>query len=333
MSSCDIRRAEDSEGWDEFVLRCTKPNEFLQSWQWGVFQRAAGKYTERIEVLLDGKRAAVALLVQHTTRLLRTFILVPRGPIIDPALPADRQHEVWKAFINHVDSVRTPDTMFLKIEPNLIPPQDVGFSEGSGVHPERTLLIDLTKNEQTLLSDMHQKTRYNIKLAERHGVTVGFSRSPTDVEEFLALLKETAQRQKIGIFPLPYYRTMVESLGDSIEVAVARMHTTPVAAGLMVRFGSTLTYLHGASSAEHHQHMAPHLLQWESIVRAKGLGCSVYDFFGIAPEGTVDHRWNGITRFKMGFGGTVHQYAGAFNLVYQRAWYLAYRLAKRAAGR
>ena len=333
MSPCDVRCAEDALGWDEFVLRCTSPNEFLQSWLWGVFQRAAGKNTERIEVILDGKRVAVALLVQHTTRLLRTFVLVPRGPVIDPTLPTDRQREVWKAFIDHADSVRTSDTMFLKIEPNLRPPHDIGFSEGSGVHPERTLLIDLLKSEQELQSEMHQKTRYNIKLAERHGVTVGFSREPNDVEQFLALLKETATRQKIGIFPAQYYRAMVESLGESIEVAIARIHTTPVAAGLIIRFGSAMTYLHGASSAEHHQHMAPHLLQWESIIRARDLGCSVYDFFGIAPEGAVDHRWNGITRFKMGFGGTVHQYPGAFNLVYQRAWYLAYRLAKRAAGR
>lgn len=333
MSSCDVRRADDAEGWDEFVRRCSTPNEFLQSWLWGTFQRTAGKNTERIEVMYNGERAAVALLVQHTTRLLRTFILVPRGPVIDPGLSADAKHVVWKAFIDHVDSVRSADTMFLKIEPNERPPDDLGFSEGSGVHPERTLLIDCTKSEQELKDDMHQKTRYNIKLAERHGVTVGFSRAPSDVEEFLALLTETAKRQKIGIFPAQYYRTMVESLGDAIEVAIARLHTTPVAAGLMVKFGSTSTYLHGASSAEHHQHMAPHLLQWQSIVRAKDLGCSVYDFFGIAPEGAVDHRWNGITRFKIGFGGTVHQYPGAYNLVYQRAWYLAYRLAKRAAGR
>lgn len=333
MNTYEVRRAEDAEAWDAFVMQTSAPNEFLQSWQWGEFQRSAGKTITRLEVLKGKRRVAVALLVPHTTRLLKSFILAPRGPIIDRSLSEDEQHAVWAVIRDHLEEVRTPDTMFLKVEPNIRPPVDLGFSDGTAIHPDRTLLLDLTKREDELLEDMHQKTRYNIRLAERHGVTVGFSRTSEDFDVFGALLSETAERQKIGIFPLSYYRQMVESLGESIEIALARLHTTPIAAALVVRFGDTATYLHGASSVAHHEHMASHLLQWESIRRARETGARVYDFYGIAPEHAVDHRWNGITRFKMGFGGRVHAYPGGFNLVYQKAWYFAYRLAKRAAGR
>lgn len=333
MSSCEVRHAEDREAWDAFVVKASTPSEFLQSWQWGEFQRAAGKPIARVEILDGERRVGVALLVSHTTRLLKSFILAPRGPLLDPSLSGGAQHEVWDAFRRHMDRVRTANTMFLKVEPNVRPPSDLGFSEGTSVHPERTLLLDLTLQEEKLLAQMHQKTRYNIRLAERHGVTVSFSRTREDFDVFSALLQETAARQKIGIFPVSYYWQMVESLGESIEIALARLHTTPVAAALVVRFGDTTTYLHGASSAAHHEHMAPHFLQWESIRRARDAGSRTYDFYGVAPEHAIDHRWAGITRFKEGFGGRVHAYAGGFNLVFQRAWYLAYRLAKRAAGR
>ncbi len=333
MTSCEVREVTDARGWDDFVRHATSPNEFLHSWQWGEFQRAAGKMILRLEVLMGSRRCAVALLVPHTTRLGKSFILAPRGPIIDPKLDEDEREAVWHALFETIEKNRTADTIFLKVEPNVAPPGDVGLVEGTGMHPEQTLLLNLQKTEEELLSSMHHKTRYNIRLSERHGVTVGFGTSNEDVTEFIALMRETAKRQKIGVWPDQYYRTMVSSLGDSITIALARLHTKPIAAAILIRFGSTMTYLHGASAGAFHEHMAPHLLQWESICRAKEQGCSVYDFYGIAPEHEEEHKWSGITRFKMGFGGQVHKYAGAFNLVYQRGWYLAYRIAKRAAGR
>ncbi len=325
----------DAQGWDDFVQRSTSPNEFLHSWQWGEFQRTAGKMIMRLEVLIGDRRCAVALLVPHTTRLGKSFILAPRGPVLDPKLDVQEREAVWKALLSAIEKNRTADTMFLKIEPNVVPPDDVDLVEGTGMHPEQTLLLNLQGTKEELLAAMHHKTRYNIRLAERHGVTVAFGTSNQDVDEFLALTRETAARQKIGVWPDQYYRTMVTSLGDAIVIAVARIHTKPIAAAILIRYGSTMTYLHGASAGEFHEHMAPHMLQWQSICRAKEQGCAVYDFYGIAPEHVKEeeHKWSGITRFKMGFGGRVHKYPGAFNLVYQRGWYLAYRIAKRAAGR
>lgn len=331
--TCDVREATSQREWDEFVCRVTTPDEFLQSWMWGDFQHVVGKKIRRLELFIGTRRCAVALLVPHTTRLGRSFYLAPRGPLFDPDVSGEEREVMWLALLESLEQTRSADTMFLKVEPNVVPPETAGFVEGTGMHPEQTLLFDLGKPEPELLASMHPKTRYNIRLAERHGVTVSFGSSDADVSEFLQLLKQTAARQKIGVYPESYYRTMVSSLGTSMTVAVARLHTMPLAAALLVRYGSTMTYLHGASADAHHEHMAPHLMQWESIRRAKEHGCAVYDFFGIAPEGVTDHKWSGITRFKQGFGGRVYTYPGAYNYIYQRGWYLAYRIAKRAAGR
>lgn len=328
-----VTRATDAAAWDPFVWSATRPPEFLQSWAWGEFQAAAGKQIERLVISSAGVIQAVALVVPHTTRLGKSFWLAPRGPVVDVQLTSDEQRQAWTALLGELDRIRPATTMFLKVEPNVVPPPDLGFVSGTGMHPTQTLLLDLTKSEDQLLTEMHHKTRYNIRLSERHGVTVRFGRAASEVDDFLRLLQITARRQGIGVFPTAYYRTMVSSLASMIEVAVASHHGQPLAAALVVRFGETAVYLHGASADEHQELMASHLMQWRIIQRVKQAGCHVYDFFGIAPEGDVDHRWAGVTRFKKGFGGTVHIYPGAFNRIYQRSWFLVYRLAKKLVGR
>jgi len=173
---------------------------------------------------------------------------------------------------------------------------------------------------------------YNIHLAERKKITLRWSRSSSDVQTFLHLLKITARRQGIGVFPPDYYRTMIEQLPGA-EVAMAESEGTMIASALLVKFGDTLTYIHGASNEQYRALMAPHLLQWRSIQRARMLGCTTYDFYGVALKGEFEKKLSGVTRFKMGFGGTVYSYPGAYSAVYQRSWYLAYRVARRIVGR
>ncbi|MBI4426829.1 MAG: peptidoglycan bridge formation glycyltransferase FemA/FemB family protein [Candidatus Kerfeldbacteria bacterium] len=333
MSTVAVSRPTDPAAWDSFVRSATQPNEVLQSWVWGEFQQAAGRPILRLAVTKNGMMVAAALVVPHSTRLQKSFWLAPRGPVLDARLNDHEQRQVWQVLLDELDRVRRVDTMFLKVEPNVKPPADLGFVRGTGMHPEQTLLLDLTKSEEQLLAEMHPKTRYNIRLAERHGVTVNFGRSAAEVDTFLGLLHQTANRQGIGIFPDSYYRTMVTSLGQAIEVAVASHQNKPLASALVARFGTTASYLHGASASERHELMASHVMQWRIIQRVKQAGRTVYDFYGIAPADDLDHRWAGVTRFKKGFGGTIHVYPGAFNYIYQRRWFWAYRTAKKLVGR
>ncbi len=327
------RPATDPSAWDALVRRVTEPSEFLESWEWGEFQRTTGKAIIRLEVVADGTIVAVCLLVPHTTRLGKSFLLAPRGPIVDSSLSADERLAVWSRFVEAVSQRRTSGTMFLKIEPNVKPPNGLGLVKGTAVHPEQTLLVDLRHSDAELLKAMHQKTRYNIHLAERKGVRVEWGRSAEDVERFFSLLERTAKRQGIGIFPRSYYVTMVEQLKENIEVAAAWFENTVISAALLTRFGNTMTYVHGASTNEHREVMAPHLLHWKSIQRSRELGCTVYDFFGISTGPNARSDWAGMTRFKLGFGGRVREYPGAYNLIFERGWYYAYHFAKRLAGR
>ncbi|NIP32988.1 peptidoglycan bridge formation glycyltransferase FemA/FemB family protein, partial [Candidatus Saccharibacteria bacterium] len=125
---------------------------------------------------------------------------------------------------------------------------------------------------------------------------------------------------KFRAHPKSYYKKILESLGSMAEVWFAEYKGKVIAANLMIFWGNTVLYLHGASSRDHKNVMAPYLLHWELIKRAKADGYKYYDFWGIAPPDSPNHPWAGITRFKKGFGGTEVKYPGTFDLAINKFW-------------
>ena len=193
---------------------------------------------------------------------------------------------------------------------------------------------------------MHQKTRYNIRLAEKRGVTV---KESSNINEFLKLNSETTARDKFKSHPDNYYRTMFKVLGvnqqstTNNQQCVAKLFTAyfknkAIASNIVIFFADTANYIHGASSNEHRNLMAPHLLQWEVIKYAKSQGYKWYDFWGINPsvgtgcDPSYHKSWQGITRFKRGFvsekTGKEITYPGCYDLIFQPKWYNLYKIVK-----
>lgn len=187
------------------------------------------------------------------------------------------------------------------------------------VFAPQTILLDLTKNKESLLSSMHPKTRYNIGLAQRKGVRVEVSEKEKDLEEFLRLQKETARRQGFFLHPDNYYRTCFEILHPKsmayllVAQIPAQLPVTSVAAWMLFRYKETLYYPYGGSRYQYRHLMASNLLMWEAIKLGQSLGCSVFDLWG-ACDDPADP-WYGFTKFKLGFGGRLAAFAPAFDLV------------------
>ena len=198
------------------------------------------------------------------------------------------------------------------------------------MQPADSLILDLDKPLDQIEAGMHQKTRYNIHLAERKGVQVFESTNEKSLADFLALQSVTAQRDKIKPFPDSYFQQMYQALVPAGQLSLwrAEFQGSLLAINLMISFGDTVSYNHGASSEEQRNLMAPHLLQWKAIQWAKEKGHSHYDFRGIAPDDNPKHAWAGITRFKKGFGGRVVHYVGCYDFVLNSAWYRLYRLGQ-----
>lgn len=199
------------------------------------------------------------------------------------------------------------------------------------VQPQDTLVLDLSQSEKKLSANMKPKTRYNIRLAEKHSIKVRESNNLADVDIFWTLAQETAKRDRFSYHPKIYYRKMLENLrGKELEaqLLIAEHQGEPAAAIIVLFHKESAIYLHGASSYRHRALMAPYLLQWTAIKIAKKRKCKFYDFWGIAPEGDESRHWAGITRFKKGFGGIELHYPGCFELPIQKGWYRIYRYLK-----
>lgn len=341
----------DSTTWDTFVAR-TPGGSFLQSWGWGEVQRAFGVPIWRLAVWRGGAElAGAALVLKRPVPSGQCWLYVPRGPIYEQRSSGrggTGEGQEREALMKQMAAqAREQRAIFVRIEPPDAAPageaaeEKLSFLELGGswqkadhdVQPRCTLVIDLKPAEEELLAAMHHKTRYNIGLARRRGVTVRFSREAADLNSFLQLAWDVSARSSFRFHPDGYFRAMHEALGSGrteLEMAVAERGGEVLAVHLLVSFGDTVTYVHGASSSRRRELMAPHVLQWESMRRAKARGFRYYDFFGIAPQAAAPaHLWAGITRFKEGFGGQRVRFPGAYDLVMNPLTYWLYNAARR----
>ena len=200
------------------------------------------------------------------------------------------------------------------------------------MQPREILVIDISKSEEDILAGMKQKTRYNIRLAEKKGVKIFASREEKYIDQFCRLVKVTSVRDKIRSHPENYYRKMFEVIpGDILKIYIAEYEGKTIAVNLVLFFGKTATYMHGASDNEHRNVMAPYLLQWQSILDAKKIGCEKYDFGGVKTGNTGGRSWEGITKFKNGFAPNTDsiQFPGSYDIIMKPAKYSLYRTLRK----
>ena len=204
------------------------------------------------------------------------------------------------------------------------------------IQPPRTIIIDIRKGEEEILGRMKQKTRYNIRLAEKKGVSV---RAWDDIDSFHKMMLVTGDRDSFGIHSPEYYRRAYELFRPEgmCELLVAEYEGKPLAALMVFGRGRRAWYFYGASTDEERNRMPTYLLQWEAINWAKMHGCQEYDLWGVPDEDEKtlesnfekrhDGLW-GVYRFKRGFGGELKRVAQAMDRVYNPLLYWAYlRLA------
>lgn len=305
--------------WNQFLS--THPNaHLLQTGEWGELKSAFGWKPIRI---VSGE-AGVQIL----------FRKLPLGFTIGYIPKATINESLW----NEIDSVcKQNRAVFLKLEPD-------SWGDNSSItnyqlptsphniQPPRTIIVDIKDPEEAILARMKQKTRYNIRLAEKKGVTV---RAWDDIESFHKMMLVTGGRDGFGIHSLEYYGRAYELLHPKQmgEILVAEYEGKPLAALFVARNGSHAYYLYGASTDEERNRMPTYLLQWEAMKWAKARGCEEYDLWGVPDEEEAtleasfetrhDGLW-GVYRFKRGFGGVLKRAAQAMDRVYNPLLYWAY---------
>ncbi|MFZ2188243.1 MAG: peptidoglycan bridge formation glycyltransferase FemA/FemB family protein [Candidatus Moraniibacteriota bacterium] len=336
----------------ESVQKNSPAGEFLQSNEWQKFQESVGRKTFH----LSGENFW-ANIIEHKLPIVGKYFYIPRGPIFPisnfqfPILNQiqSSNDEISKGMQELFDLAKKNSAGWIRIDPASeeilkVIRENVQYEITKAPHdmqPKEIFVIDITKSEEELLVEMKAKTRYNIRLAEKKGVTANSEQriaNSKNVEEFLRLTSVMAKRQGIVAHPGSYYRKMLEMIpGDILRLYVAEFDGRVIAANLVVFYGDTCIYLHGASDDDSRSVMAPYLLQWKQIRDAKKKGYAKYDLGGISMNYELDtnvritNKWQGITKFKTGFSPKTvpTSFPGSYDIILDNKKYLVYKILQK----
>jgi peptidoglycan pentaglycine glycine transferase (the first glycine) len=321
------------------------PNaHILQTPEWGDLKAAFGWQVHH--VLLEGYLGAQILFRPLPIGLSIAYI--PKGPVwLNPSDPAplktDRffqDDEHWKHFLNDVCVLcKRKRSIFLKIEPDIAlrsgdkfpAPPHFHVSDKS-IQPQQTLFIHLHGDEDILLSRMKQKTRYNIRLAEKKGVIVHNS---NDIETFYDMYQETAIRDSYHVHCMEYYQKAYDLFHPrgECELLFAEHDGEKLASVMLFKRGNRAWYFYGASVNHKRAYMPAYLLQWHAIRWAQANQCDVYDLWGVpdVSESELEKSFTqrsdglwGVYRFKRGFGGEIIRSPGPWDKPLIPAFYQLY---------
>jgi lipid II:glycine glycyltransferase (peptidoglycan interpeptide bridge formation enzyme) len=317
----------------------------LQSWTWGQFKSRWG--WSAIPCLLTiaesswNPLAAAMVLKRDVPRLPYSVLYVPKGPILDY-----NDGPLRRVVLAELENVaRQENAIFVKIDPDVVKswgveaerPSPIGrlFTQelaqrgwrpsAEQIQFRNTVELDLRQSEEELMAAMKQKTRYNIRLAGRKGVTIRHG-TPADFPAIVQMYQETAVRDQFTIRPAAYYLDAWQSFADAnmAHPLIAEYEGDPIAAVVLIKFDKIVTYMYGASTSKERNRMPAYLLQWEAIRWAKSQGADIYDMWGAPSEfDETDQLW-GVWRFKKGFNGQVVRHIGAWDYVNKRFWYWLY---------
>lgn len=327
-----------SSAWDDFV-RQHPAGHFLQLSAWAGLKTAHG-WNSVLSTQTTGTEivSGAQILLRHLPAGIGAIAYAPRGPVVDWGDKALTR----AALDGAAATAKSAGAFALVIEPELL---DGGLDlRGDNlvpldftVQPPRTIWVDLAGDESAVLARMKQKTRYNIGLARRKGVTVRPG-GGADAAAFGGLMRATAERDGFSIHPPAYYADALRLLGDDAALLLAESEGETLAALLAVSCGARATYLYGASSNTRRELMAPYLLQWEAMRWARARGCATYDLWGVPDEDEAaleagfearhDGLW-GVYRHKRGYGGQVLRHVGAWARVISPLRWRAYEAARR----
>jgi len=332
------------------LSRCDAAASFLQSGFWGSFKARFG-WNARAFLVDWGEGGKIPLLViRRRLGPGASFAYVPWGPELPAAFPEDDvpRSTALEALAVALKAQLPHDTVFVRFDPpwytrgaDAGPPRVSGCFRraGADIQAPDTVVVDVSRPPDAVLAGMKPKWRYNIRLAEKHGVTVRRV-DEEGLDAFYRLYVQTARRDRIAVHAAAYYRTLFahareyrDGLQD-LRLYIAEHEGEALSALIMLIRGTEATYLYGASADHKRNLMAPYALQWQAMREAGAAGCGSYDLFGIPPQEDAAHPMAGLYRFKTGFGGEIRHRGGSWDYGYRpclaRLFTLAEALRKGA---
>lgn len=329
----DLRQIPDQQKEEYNKLA----SHVMQSWQWGEFRKSIGTQVLRFGLYEKDKLVEVFQLTFHKIPKIPFFVgYLPKGPFPDQKL-AEALTKVGKerscAFIKVEPNILKSNTkdQISKINKRFTPSPKPLFTQYNYV-------LDLTKPDEEILKNMHPKFRYNIKVAQKHKVTVEIRDDDEALKIYLDLYFATTNRQNYQGHNRNYHKAVWKTLKKAgmarILIASYQPPDTkeqiPLASWMLLNFKDTLYYPYGGSSHQYKNVMASNLIAWEAIKYGKKIGCSKFDLWGaVGPDTPQNHPWQGFHRFKTQLGSPLIEYIDTYDLIFNWPIYQVFTLIDR----
>lgn len=304
----EIKEVSSQDEWDKLVTS-QDDYTFLQSWDWGEFQKSRGEKVWRVVV---GDKPCQFFTVSARRG---KFLFVPHVTFVNKELV-----EFLKK------TAQEEKCVFIRISPWMT---NGGFAKfdfreaPTMMHAEETWLVPISGSEGEVFSKMRKTHRNLIRRAERENIRIQRSK---DLKILHHLLVETSKRHKFVPFSSSYLEKewAAFSIDNACELFVGEFDKEVLAAALIIFYGKFAFYYQSGSKET--RLPVNYLLQWEVIKEAKMRGCEIYNMWGVAAENSKNS--GGLFMFKSGFGGEAKKYLHAQDLVLSPKYYLTYALEK-----
>ncbi len=326
MAEITVKQIVVRDEWESFLQKHAEAN-FLQSWNWGDFHKALGKIIHRQGFFQNNQLAGIMLSVIEPAKRGR-YLTVPGGPII-----AWQNKEIVNEFLKQVRIIaKESNCVFVRVRPQLESNdfskkifRDLGFSKAPmHLHAELTTQLDITKSPDELMLQMRKTTRYEIRRAIKENIKISVSTNEKDIKQFYELQIKTAVRQKFIPFSYKFLEEQFKVFAKSENALLykAELDGKMLAQAFIIFYGQEAVYHYGVSTDDGRRFPGAYLIQWEAILEAKKRGLTRYNFWGVAPENNLNHRFSGLSLFKRGFGGKDFEYLHAQDLIINYPGYL-----------
>lgn len=332
MPILDFNNKEEVKEYEDYILNHIGTS-FMQDLNWGKVKNNWNQ--EAVYLREDGKiTATMMLLIQKIPHTNTSLIYSPRGPVCDvydvdtvnklikEAEPIAKKYKAFALkFDPQVKYDKALDELYIK---NGYKTSGYKPKLDDLIQPSHNMVLNIDgKTEEELMKNFAEKTRYNVRLAKRKGVTVRYSRDVEDLKTFYDIYKVTTIRDRIGCRGYDYFERMLDAYDESkLRIYIAEHEGDKLSAAIATNIGGELFYVYGASSNEKRNLMPNYAMQMEMIRWGLETGCKIYNFGGVlnlSPD-------NGLYKFKIGFCKEegLEEYIGEINKVYKPFMFFLY---------
>ncbi len=304
---------------------------WLQSRAWADFRSKRG-FKPLYLIFEDAKQSVAALALERQVTGFGRFWYFSKGPgITEPG-----QLKRFTAVLRQ----SRPEAFFARLEPAVLDNTikapmlaEMGLKRARQQILKATIIVDIAPDEDTVINSFKQKTRYNIRLAARKGVTVEpVEATPENLSQMYDLMKATQERAGYFLHARDYFLELWQTLAQANQgkLYFARFDGQILAGVFAVHLGQKAWYKDGGSVREHSNVMAPYLLQWEVMRWLKGRGVTSYDLVGVSPRAMAGHHiMDSLEHFKLGFSQNLVESIGTWDLPLSPKYALWHRGGER----